>query len=205
MSACSRISKDFKKSRLGEVLKVPGDGGAGVGYPHASLVRFFTEEQIEAIVNCSCESCPSYESSLSQPSKSDLVSKIMGKDNTGTYVSVLAFLLQNSECRFITRFIDKEYSDQKLSSLPILTELEFNELLGLEMGCNHTDYITFFQFFIPVLRYKDRSQAEPRTIHQFQTLPFNTIRQIGGGGYSKVFEAVMLEGHHNFGEVKVCP
>jgi len=204
MSACRMIFDDFMDSRLGEALKVPGDRGVGVGYPHASLVRFFTEERIEAIVNCNCRSCPGYESSLSQPSRGDLVSKIMGKDNISTYVSVLAFLLQNRKCRFITRFIDKEYSDQKLS-LRILAELEFNGLLELAIGCNHTDYITFFQFFIPVLRYEDRLQAEPRAIHQLQTLPFNTIRQIGGGGYSKVFEAVMLEGHHNFGEVKVCP
>jgi hypothetical protein len=128
----------------------------------------------------------------------------MCKHNTGTYVSVLAFLLVNSECRFITRFIAMGYSDQKLSPLPILTELEFNELLELDMGCSHADYIMFFQFFIPVLRYEDLWQAGPRTIHQLETLSFNTIREIGRGAYSKVFEAVMLEGYHNFNEVKVC-
>jgi len=200
---CDSVAKRFKKSRFGKVLRVPGARGAGTGYPHAKLVEFFTQERVNAIVNCNCNSCPGSNPSLDRPFKDDLVSKIRNKDNS--YVSVLAFLLLHSECRFITSFIDKGYSDRELASHHILKEYELNELLELETDCNNADYITFFQFFIPVLWYKDRHNAQPRTIHELQVLPFHTIRKIGGGGYSNVFEAIMLERYHDFEEVKVCP
>ncbi|KAF8253455.1 kinase-like protein [Wilcoxina mikolae CBS 423.85] len=195
--ACSDIGVDFVEARLGRVLQLPDDKGWVEGYSHRSLMEFFTEERIRDLIRCSCKRCPA----LCKPDVDKLVPTIRNKNNS--YVGVLSFLLRHSKWRFIFGFIEKGFTDQKLSTLdigdlPQLPQDEFNQMLSLEATVKSTEYINFFHFFMPELRYQDRSISEPKKIHPLQILPLNVTKRIGEGGYSTVCEAEILPGYHDF-------
>jgi hypothetical protein len=203
--ACYEISLEFQEAQLGRVLQLPEDQGCETGYPHSSLMEFFTEERIRALVSCSCKRCVG----RCEPDVDSLVPKV--RDTGNSYVGVLSFLLLYSKWYFIFRFIEKGFSDQKLSTLdvdghPVIHEEDFIQMLALspKAGDKSTEYVHFFSFFLPILRYQDRSIAEPRRIHRLQVLPFNITTRIGEGGYSTVYATQILPGYHDFDGAKVC-
>jgi len=203
--ACIKTHRDFQNAQLGTVLQLAGDQGYEIGYPHNDLMAFFADKRIRDLVSCSCGGCPT----VGKSEVEALVTKIRNKENS--YVGVLSFLVMHREWYYIFEFIKKGFSDQKLSTLgedglPVISEDEFIQMLQLKSGGKSTAYVSFFRFFMPVLRYQDRSIAKPRRIHQLQILPFNITKSIGKGGYSTVYEAQVLPGYHDFNHegAKVC-
>ncbi|KAF8545144.1 kinase-like domain-containing protein [Trichophaea hybrida] len=203
MPNCSDIANAFRDARLGKVLHVPS--GQQTGYPHKSLITFFVEKKIEDLINCTCDRCNSLP--LRQPFREDLVATI--RDEGNSYVGVLAFLLLHSKWRFIFKFIHRGLSDQKLATLdvgdvPWLPQDLFNQMLSFEEGYESAEYGDFFRFFMPVLQYQDRENGVPMKIHELQILPFNIDKSKppNRGGFSIVYKAKLLEGYHDFKDVK---
>jgi len=221
--SCISIRKAFRR-KLGENLNRPRPQGMVlVYYRHNKMIEFFTPERITALWRCNCEDCPN------ETPTAAIIGKIRGESITtksngkirqskATYVGVLAFLLvEILDIRPIVKFMERGFSDQKLAgsreldsdpdqplalpgSKPPISQQTFNNLVSQDSNgpSQESDYSNFFKYFIVNLWYEERYTH--RHINENQILPFNVTKEVGMGGYSVVYKAVMLKGFHDFFE-----
>ena len=182
------------------------------------MMDFFTPERITALWECDCGDC------LKETPTAAIIGKIRGESITtksngksiqlkATYIGVLAFLLVEIEdIRPIFKFMKRGFSDQKLAgsreldsnpalagSKPPISQQTFNDLVSRDSdgpAQESGEDSNFFKYFIVNLWYEERYTH--RHTKENQILPFNVIKEVGMGGYSVVYKAVMLKGFHDF-------
>lgn len=175
------------------MLKAPCFDRPETAYPLERLKEHFTAANITALFNCSCEDfgCLGRGSSAVA---GNVVSQILGEDDQDSYISVLGFLFLIGYTGYITKFMEKGYSDKKLRD-----PTDFADVL--ELSPSKVAYHRFFSFFLPKFEKKNINELEHIPISSSQILPMEFCGEIADGGYSIVYKARFLPGYHNFPDI----
>jgi hypothetical protein len=157
-------------------------------------------------LDCKCDKCSQSNLEVHEATKDSIIKAIPGKDQK-SYISVFAFLYKLKRVQLIHKFLNNEYTDQRLSDPDFISEKfpNFSEdrVLSkqgfIDIFGTKDKYNLFFEFFVPTLKYDHR--LSHRSINTRLRLPCEIIRVIGAGGYSVVYEAHMLDGYHDFKDI----
>jgi len=114
------------------------------------------------------------------------------RDPENPYVVVLGFLCYVEHTGLIHRFLEEGYSDEWLHTNELSRE-QLDGLFGsLESDKKADSHIEFDiqLFFMPTIY----GPAKQQYFSPMRTLPYTVEEKIGGGGYSNVYRAKILDG-----------